>query len=101
MSISKNNDHVFLVKMHVMLQLTNPYHEKFAMTNMTSTNLPLGKTCQSRTRSFSEGGLVYSWEPKVPPPKLPPPINKALFRDYQPLVSLNKALLGPYLLGDT
>ena len=25
---------------------------------------------------------VISWEPKVPPPKLPPPINKALLRDY-------------------
>ena len=24
---------------------------------------------------------------------------KALLRDYQPLVSLNKALLGPYFLG--
>ena len=31
----------------------------------------------------------------------PPPENKALLRDYEnPLVSLNKALLGPYLLGD-
>ena len=29
----------------------------------------------------------------------PPPGNKALLRDYQPLVSLNKALLGPYFLG--
>ena len=26
--------------------------------------------------------LLVSWEPKVPPPKLPPPINKALLRDY-------------------
>ena len=42
--------------------------------------------------------VSISWESKVPPPKLPPPpaINKALLRDYEnPLVSLNKALLGP------
>ncbi len=42
-----------------------------------------------------------SWESKVPPPKLPPPpINKALLRDYEnPLVSLNQALFlgGGYL----
>ena len=25
---------------------------------------------------------VVSWEPKVPPPKATPPINKALLRDY-------------------
>ncbi len=30
------------------------------------------------------------------PPKATPPRNKALLRDYWPLVSLNKALLGPY-----
>ncbi len=42
---------------------------------------------------------VCSWESKVPPPKLPPPINKALLRAYQPLVSLHKALWGPYFLG--
>ena len=41
----------------------------------------------------------HSWESKVPPHSYPPPINKALLRDYQPLVSLNKALLGPYFLG--
>ena len=29
----------------------------------------------------------------------PPPGDKALLRDYWPLVSLNKALLGPYFLG--
>ena len=40
---------------------------------------------------------VISWESKVPPPKLPPQINKALLRDYEnPLISLNKA---PSLLG--
>ena len=33
------------------------------------------------------------------PPKATPPRNKALLRAYYPLVSLNKALLGPYLLG--
>ena len=45
--------------------------------------------------------MILSWESKGPdPPKAtPPPINKALLRDYLPLVSLNKALLGPYLLG--
>ena len=42
---------------------------------------------------------LTSWESKVPPPKATPPINKALLRDYLPLVSLNKALLGPYFLG--
>ena len=41
-----------------------------------------------------------SWESKVPPPQSYPPISKALLRDYEnPLVSLNKALLGPYFLG--
>ena len=40
-----------------------------------------------------------SWEPKVPPPNANPPRNKALLRDYLPLVSLNKALLGPCFLG--
>ena len=29
----------------------------------------------------------------------PPPRNKALLRDYLPLVSLDKALLGAYFLG--
>ena len=38
---------------------------------------------------------LNSWESKVPPPKLPPAINEALFGDYYPLVSLNKAFLGP------
>ena len=33
------------------------------------------------------------------PPKAPPPRNKALLRDYYPLVSLNKALLRAYFLG--
>ena len=33
------------------------------------------------------------------PPNATPPRNKALLRDYQPLVSLNKALLGPYFFG--
>ncbi len=37
---------------------------------------------------------------KVPPKATFPPINNALLRDYEnPLVSLNKALLGPYFLG--
>ena len=34
-----------------------------------------------------------------PPAKLPPPRHKALLRDYQPLISLDKALLEPYFLG--
>ena len=33
------------------------------------------------------------------PTKANPPRNKALLRDYKPLVSLNKALLGVYFLG--
>ena len=38
-----------------------------------------------------------SWESKVPPPKLPPPINKALLRDYEnPLVSLGGGTLGSH-----
>ena len=39
-----------------------------------------------------------SWEFKVHPPKATPPRNQALLRDYQPLVSLDKALLGAYFL---
>ena len=55
-------------------------------------------------RNLQEVGLtsykvVISWEFKVPPPKLPPPRNKALLRDYLPLVSLKKALIGAYFLG--
>ena len=42
---------------------------------------------------------LWSWESKGTPPMPPPPGNKALLRDYLPLVSLNKALLGPYFLG--
>ena len=45
------------------------------------------------------GAQERSWEFKVPPPKATPPINKALLRDYLPLVSLNKALLNPYFWG--
>ena len=54
------------------------------------------------------GGLVlvdlvpFSWQSKVTPPKLPFPqeIAGLMIRDYEnPLVSLNKALLGPYFLG--
>ena len=46
--------------------------------------------------------MIFSWEPKDPKgtPPMPPPLrNNALSRDYQPLVSLNKALLGPHFLG--
>ena len=47
--------------------------------------------------------LNISWESKGTPPYAtftPQEINKALFRDYEnPLVSLNRALLGPYFLG--
>ena len=49
---------------------------------------------------------IVSWEPKgTPPPPQgatwEPPRNSRgpLLRDYLPLVSLNKALLGPYFLG--
>ena len=45
-------------------------------------------------QTFNHGNL------RVTPPMPPPPGNKALLRDYEnPLVSLNKALLGPYFLG--
>ena len=39
-----------------------------------------------------------SWETKGAPAMPLPPRNKALLSDYQPLVSLNKALLGYYFL---
>ena len=35
---------------------------------------------------------LSSWESKGIPPNATPPRNKALLRDYEPLVSLNKAL---------
>ena len=43
---------------------------------------------------------IQSWEFKVPPPKLlyPPQEIRPKKRDYEPLVSLNKALLGAYFL---
>ena len=60
------------------------------------------KKNQTLPRKGCQGSMnpeLNSWESKVPPPKLPPPINEALFGDYYRLVSLNKALLGPYFLG--
>ena len=35
-----------------------------------------------RVKSQLQDAQIISWESKVPPPKLPPPINKALLRDY-------------------
>ena len=35
-----------------------------------------------RGSTFFGASYVLSWESKVPPPKLPPPRNKALLRDY-------------------
>ena len=44
---------------------------------------------------------LKSWDLRVPRNATPPPPrNKALSRDYLPLSSLNKALLGPYFFGE-
>ena len=70
-----------------------------------SMDFPSNSFCLSidNLEKIGEGiqALVkQSWEPKgTPPMPPPPPRSKALLRDYQPLVSLNKALLGPYFLG--
>ena len=60
-----------------------------------STTSAAGYVC----KRVSTCNHKYSWESKGTPPMPPPPGNKALLRDYLPLVSLNKALLGPYFLG--
>ena len=39
-------------------------------------------TGQVTTGDSKKTPHISSWESKVPPPKLPPPINKALLRDY-------------------
>ncbi len=50
------------------------------------------KDTQPLPKATSEHHEIFSWEPKVPPQSYPPPINKALLREYEnPLVSLNKA----------
>ena len=62
---------------------------------------------QNHRKNFNKSTSIYelsvkpynkSWEFEVPPPKATPPGNKALLRDYWPLVS-DKALLGAYFLG--
>ena len=43
----------------------------------------IGKKHRKKCRKLSVEGLeMVSWEPKVPPPRLPPPRNKGLIRPY-------------------
>ncbi len=46
--------------------------------------LYLGKLtgCLGEAKVNRDSLPKISWEPKVPPPQLPPPGNKALLRDY-------------------